>query len=400
MPGIHGTRSVRPFGVLLVLAMLATTVGAEEKQQQRKMEPLQADLHTCRLLAQVAYRIGKGKYDLPENCNLYSLQTSNGRIEASIDRLTPAEGTVTQASEFQEVSFHSKFTWPEIPVAKTDLSIPIVLTLSCEEVRSGHLWTEFGRNRIGISQKQPAVAELDLKHNGSLKSGEYTITAMVFAELSAANPLSLLAIRQTHLIIAESGEVHSRPISARDRDLQTCQLLSRIAYQIGSDKFHLPPNDLMQARLSVYNQLKYTLELLPVPGTTARGSEILSGDCTASFDWIDFPLVQADLRLSGFLSVSWENADRVHLWSDLSKPEVGISWNQPGPSVLQMTQELNSLRTGKLLPPGNYRGTALLYVKLPPQGIYTLVGIKQTRFTLETDQKEPKLENREETVRE
>lgn len=400
MSGIHSSRIVRPFAVLLVLAMLATTVGAEEKLQQRKIEPRHAGLHTCRLLAQMAYRIGKGKYALPENCKLDSLQTGNGRIEVSIDRLTPAEGAVTKASELQEVSFHSKFTWPEFPVAKTDLSIPIVLTLSCEEARSGHVWTEFGRNRIGVSPKQPAVAELDLKHNGSLRSGEYTITAMVFAELSTANPLSLLAIRQTHLSIAESGEVRARPIPARDRDLQTCQLLSRIAYQIGSDKFHLPPDDLMQARLSVYNQLKYTLELLPVPGATARGSEKLTGDCTASFDWIDFPLVLADLRLSAFLSVSWENADQVHLWSDISKPEVGISCDQPGPSVVQMTQELKRLRTGKLLPPGNYRGTALLYVKLPPQGIYTLVGIKQTRFTLAPDQKKPEPDNKEEKVRE
>ncbi|WP_339731471.1 hypothetical protein [uncultured Gimesia sp.] len=186
---------------LLFLSVLVSSAVAEEKVKQRQTGTSKKDLHTYQLVARVAYQIGKDKLSLQKNNKPDSLKTENGRIEASIDKLTPVAGDITKASKIQEVSFHALFDWPEFPISKADMSIPVVMALSCEDSVTGHVWTDFGKPVLRIHKGQPAVAEVSLGRSGSMVPGKYLLTAMLFVKLSPESSLSLMDIKQIKFTI-------------------------------------------------------------------------------------------------------------------------------------------------------------------------------------------------------
>tara|TARA_R110002095_G_scaffold153786_2_gene133617 strand:+ start:779 stop:1225 length:447 start_codon:yes stop_codon:yes gene_type:complete len=142
--------------------------------------------------------------------------TKNGPIEASIDKLTPVAGTSSKASEVQEVSCSTMYNWPEFPISKADVSIPIFLVLSCEESKTGHVWTDCSRPELRIPKGQPSKAELSIGRRGSMKAGKYTITAMLFAKLLPESSLSLLDIKQTHFTV-KAEQAASQNLNQHER---------------------------------------------------------------------------------------------------------------------------------------------------------------------------------------
>ncbi|QDV17103.1 hypothetical protein Pan153_17380 [Gimesia panareensis] len=370
------------FFVSLLFTAPTTSIFAEEKANPNVIDK-KIDLHTYCLLSRVAYQIGKEKYFLPNECKLDSLNTVNGLIKTSIDRLTIAESNVAESSKIQKVSFRTIFTWPEFPIANSDLSIPTVTVLICEESKTGHMWSEFIKDELIVPKGSPAMEELSLEHSESMNSGEYTITAIVFAELSPERPLSLLAIRQEHFTVTESGVTNSKQTIKDDQNLKTCQLLAFVAHQIGSEKYLIPKDKLPNTRLNIYDQVKYSIKVLPPPGTKVKIPEALSMSCVVESDWIDFPLIQADLSIPVILAVSCESSEKGHLWTDFFRPIAHVSWNQPVPSEFSLSKELNGVRGGKRVPAGEYTMTSMLFVNIPPKNLPTLIGIKQTKFTIE-----------------
>lgn len=208
----------RPLFLLNIKRTQFTIMPEYEKAQldQKCPENSEKDLHTYQLLARVAYQIGKDYLSLPKDGMRDALMTENGPIEASIDKLTPVAGTSTKGSEVQEVSCSTEFNWPEFPISKADVSIPIFLVLYCEDSQMGHIRTDYSRPELRISKGQPSKAGLSIGRRGAMEPGEYTITAMLFAKLLPESSLSLLDIKQTHFTV-KAEQAASQNLNQHER---------------------------------------------------------------------------------------------------------------------------------------------------------------------------------------
>lgn len=198
----------RPLFLLNIKRTQFTIMPEYEKAQldQKRPENSEKDLHTYQLLARVVYQIGKDYLSLPKDGMRDALMTANGPIEASINKLTPVAGTSTKASEIGGASFNTEYHWPEFPISKAEMSIPGFLVLTCEDSKSGHVWTQFGRPELRIHKGQPAVAGMSMFYTELMNPGKYILTAMVFVKLSPESPLALLDIKRSQFTVEPEKE--------------------------------------------------------------------------------------------------------------------------------------------------------------------------------------------------
>ncbi|QGQ25755.1 hypothetical protein F1728_25135 [Gimesia benthica] len=372
------------FVAVLFLTVLASRAVAEENPKQKQTEISQSDLHSYQLLARVAYQIGKEDLSLPKDGISDSLMTANGQLKHSL-KLTPAMGTKAKVSETLDVSCKVKFDFPEFPIAKANMFIPVILVISCENSKTGYLWTQFARPVLRITKEQPAKAEISMgDSNFTAPSGEYMFTTMLFTQLSPERPPFLLNIKRTQFSIKpekEKAQLDQKRLENSEKDLYTFQLLARVAYQIGKDDLSLPKDGMTDALMTANGPIEASInKLTPVAGTSTKASEIQEISCNTKYNWPEFPSSKADMSIPTFLALSCENSISGHLWTQFSRSELRIHKGQPA-----MAEE--ALIISRSMDPDKYKLTAMMFLKLSPESPLVLLDIKRSQFTVKAEKK-------------
>lgn len=384
------------FVALLFLTILASPVVAEENSKQKRTAISKSDLHTYQLLARVAYQIGKDDLSLHKGGKSDSLMTVNGQLRHSF-KLTPAMGTKVKASETLDVSCKAKFDFPEFPIANADMSIPLILVFSCENSKTGYLWTHFGRPVLRITKEQPAKVETSTGYSSfTAPPGEYTITAMLFAQLSPERPLFLLNIKRTQFTIMpehEKAQLDQRRPENSEKDLHTYQLLARVAYQIGKDYLSLPKDGMRDALMTANGPIEASInKLTPVAGTSTKASEIGGASFNTEYHWPEFPISKAEMSIPGFLVLTCEDSNSGHVWTQSGRPELRIDKGDPAVAGMSMYYT-------ELMNPGKYILTAMVFVKLSPERPLALLDIKRSQFTVEPEKEKTQHKNQRDGVK-
>ena len=381
------------FATVLFLSILAFSVVAEENPKQKRTEISKCDLQSYQMLARVAYQIGKEDLSLPEDGMTDTLMTYNGPLEASINKLTPIAGSNIKSSEAQEISCNAIFDCPEFPIAKADTSIPVIMVLSCEDSATGHVWTDFNRPLLRISKGQPTSKELSMGRSSSMNPGKYILTAMLFVKLSPEKSLALLDLKRTQFTV-EPVKSNQKQMKTSERDLQTYQILTRVAYQIGKDDFTLPKDSRLAALMTENGPIEAWIhKLTPVAGTSTMASESQVISCNTKYNWPEFPISKADLLIPTFLIFSCEDSKSRHVWTQYSRPELRI---QKGNLAVAGA----SLSRSSFMNPGKYMLTAMMFLKLSPESPLTLLDFKRTQFTVEAEKKKTQYKQKSDGLKE
>jgi hypothetical protein len=161
----------------------------------------QTDLGTQRLIAHIAYQLGKNDASVPKPLVGQPVTTANGVMSASIDELTPVSGSTLDASNVQVVNCHAKFEWPNQKVSTADEEIPVIMVLSFNEKQTGRVWSLMGKPLLRLDKGQPSTCENGIGYESTLPPGNYSVTALLFARLSPEKPPTLLDVKSTEFVV-------------------------------------------------------------------------------------------------------------------------------------------------------------------------------------------------------
>jgi hypothetical protein len=161
----------------------------------------QTELDKRRLIAHIAYQLGKEDGRIPKPFLDQPVTTANGVLSASINELTPLSGSKVDASNDQVIKCNAKFEWPNQEVATTDEEIPVIIVLSCKEKQTGRAWNQMGKPLVTVHKGIRSQPELSMGQENTLPPGNYSVTAMLFARLSPDKPPTLLDVKSTEFVV-------------------------------------------------------------------------------------------------------------------------------------------------------------------------------------------------------